>query len=180
MDDLYPVFATAAVILVYFLFKAVNGSFDPFAPMWLFFVGYIHVYVVQALTYHEWAVGVRGKELVWAANLPALWALVWFLSFTICRSAGCWPRALPAAARDWSPRLVATISPPLLSGAFSARACWSARQSNEPTSNEVSLVAAFPFVMMVAAVLLDRHRPDAHSSRPHSCRRAFWYRCAMS
>ena len=166
MDDLYPVFATAAVIVVYFLFKAVNGSFDPFAPTWLFFVGYMHVYVVQALSYHEWAVGVRGKELVWAANMRALWALVWFLIVYHLPIGRLLAAALPAAPRNWSPRLVATISPPLVIWGLFCAGMLVRAASNEPTTNEVSLVAAFPFVMMVAAVLLIVTGRTIHSPQP--------------
>ena len=64
MEELYPVYGTAAVVVLYFLFQVVSGRFDPFAPTWLFFVGYLHVYVIQALTYHDWAIGVRGKHIV--------------------------------------------------------------------------------------------------------------------
>ena len=59
--------------------QVVTRRFDPFAPIWLFLVGYFQVYVVQAISYHEWAVNVRGEELVALGELRALWALVWFL-----------------------------------------------------------------------------------------------------
>jgi hypothetical protein len=166
MDDLYPVFATAAVILFYFLYKAVGGGFDPFAPTWLFFVGYLHVYVIQALTYHEWAVGARGKELVWAANMRALWALVWFLFVYHLPIGRTLAAALPAPPRNWSSTLVATISPPLVIWGLFCAGMLVRAAANEPTTNEVSLVAAFPFVMMVAAVLLIVTGRTIHSPRP--------------
>ena len=37
-------------------------KFDPFAPVWLFLVGYVQVYIIQAVSYHEWALRVRGKN----------------------------------------------------------------------------------------------------------------------
>ena len=79
MDELYSVYATGGVILLYFLAQVATRKFDPFAPVWLFLVGFVQVYVIQALSYHEWAIGVRGKELVAAANFRAFWALLWFL-----------------------------------------------------------------------------------------------------
>ena len=75
MDDLYPVFATAAVILVYFLFKAVNGSSDPFAAD-VAFLRRLYSCLCRASTdLSRVAVGVRGKELVWAANMRACGSL---------------------------------------------------------------------------------------------------------
>ena len=160
MDDLYPVFATAAVIVVYFLFKAVSGGFDPFAPTWLFFVGYMHVYVIQALTYHEWAVGVRGKELVWAANMRALWALVWFLFVYHLPIGRLLAAALPAAPRNWSPRLVATISPPLvLWGLFCAGMLVRAASSETTTQRGIAR-RCLPVRDDGGGGALDRHRPD--------------------
>ena len=80
MDDQYFVFATAGIILVYFLVNVVVRKFDPFAPVWLFLVGYVQVYIIQAVSYHEWALRIRGKDLVTAANFRALWAIIWFLT----------------------------------------------------------------------------------------------------
>src|SRR5205085_1797116 len=80
MDELFFVFAIAGVITAYFLAQVAARRFDPFAPVWLFLVGYVQVYVIQALSYHDWAVDVRGKELVTAANFRAFWAVGWFLA----------------------------------------------------------------------------------------------------
>jgi hypothetical protein len=169
MDELYPVYATAGVILLYFLVQVMRGEFDPFAPTWLFFVGYVHVYVVQALTYHDWGVSVRGKELVLAANLRALWALVWFLA-VYHLPIGKWVAGmLPEAPRNWSPKLIATISPPLiLWGLFCAgMMVRSGAEAQETTATaEGSLFRAFPFVMMVAAVLLIVTGRTINSHRP--------------
>ena len=79
MDEISLIYATGAVVAIYFLAHVIAGKFDPFAPIWLFLVGYIHVYFIQALSYHEWAVSVRGNDLVQAANLRALWAIAWML-----------------------------------------------------------------------------------------------------
>ena len=80
MDDQNLVIATTWVMLVYFLLHVFARKFDPFAPVWLFLLGYAQVYIVQAMSYHEWAVGVRGPELVTAASFRTLWGFVWFLS----------------------------------------------------------------------------------------------------
>jgi hypothetical protein len=166
MEELYPVYGTAAVVVLYFLFQVVSGRFDPFAPTWLFFVGYVHVYVIQALTYHDWAIGARGKELVGAANLRALWALIWFLAVYHLPIGRLIAGRLPAPPRSLSPKLVATMSPPLvLWGLFCAGMM--ARSGNAETiSPEASLFSAFPFVMMVAAVLLIVTGRTIHSPHP--------------
>ena len=41
MDELGFVYGTAGVILAYFLVQVATRRFDPFAPVWLFLVGYI-------------------------------------------------------------------------------------------------------------------------------------------
>ena len=52
-------------------------TFDPFAPHWLFLVGYLHVYVIQAISYHDYALRARGVDLVTSGQWPgALGALV--------------------------------------------------------------------------------------------------------
>ena len=79
MEEIYYIYATAGLIVLYFLHQVVTRKFDPFAPVWLFLVGYLQVYVLQALSFHDWAVEVRGKELVTAANFRSFWALLWFL-----------------------------------------------------------------------------------------------------
>ena len=114
MEDLYYVYATAGVIVLYFLAQVVTRRFDPFAPTWLFLVGYIQVYVIQAISYHDWAVGVRGKELVAAANWRAFWSLVWFLAVYHLGLGRRIVRVLPRPPRSWSPLFVASLSPPLI------------------------------------------------------------------
>ena len=100
MDEQSLVLATAGVILVYFLAQVARRAFDPFAPVWLFLVGYAQVYVIQALSYHEWALEVRGKDLVAAANFRALWATRLVPGRLPSRgSAADRPCTTPAAAR---------------------------------------------------------------------------------
>jgi hypothetical protein len=156
MDDVFLVYTTAAVIMLYLFTQVARGKFDPFAPIWLFFVGYVHIYIIQALSYHEWAVGVRGKELVWAANFRALWALLWCLAVYHLPAGRLIAGILPAPPRNWSPRVVAAVSPPLIIwGLFCAGIMIrSGSQEEEVISAGESLVRSFPFVMLVAAILL--------------------------
>ena len=114
MDEQYFVFAAAGIILVYFLVNVIVRKFDPFAPVWLFLVGYVQVYIIQAVSYHEWALRVRGQELVAAAHFRALWALLWFLTVY---HLGISPRlasVLPRPPRGWSTALIAGVSPFLI------------------------------------------------------------------
>jgi hypothetical protein len=156
MDDQYFVFATAGVISIYFLTQVMTGKFDPFAPVWLFLVGYAQVYVIQALSYHGWAIDVRGRDLVASASFRALWAMVWFLTVY---QLGIGPRiaiALPHPPRGWSPTLVAGLSPPLIVwGLFCAGVMIKGGlAAQESASAEESLFRSFPFVMIVAAIML--------------------------
>jgi hypothetical protein len=156
MEDQHYIYATAAVMLLYFLHQVVTRGFDPFAPVWLFLVGYLQIYVLQALNFHEWAVEVRGRELVAAANFRSFWALAWFLlvyQLAPTRKAA-W--LLPSPPLNWSPRLAGLISPPLIIwGLFCANMFISGDAPTvESYSSEESLVRSFPFVMLVAAVML--------------------------
>jgi hypothetical protein len=168
MADVYYVYATAGVIILYFLIEVARGAFDPFAPVWLFLVGYIHLYVVQALSYHEWAVGVRGSELVAAANFRAFWALLWFLAVYHVGAGRLVARTLPRPPRAWSATTVAAICPPLIIwGLVCAGISIQGNVDGDASSTaEVSLLMAFPFVMMVAAVLLIVTGRTANSPRP--------------
>ena len=156
MDELLPVFAISGIILLYFLIEVLKRRFDPFAPIWLFLVGWVQIYVIQALAYHDWAMDVRGKDLVTAANVRALWALVWFLMVYHLGIGGRIAPALPQPPRGWSPTLVAVICPFLIIwGLYCAGAVIrSGAQESEVMSPEQSLFRSFPFVMMVAAILL--------------------------
>jgi len=157
MEDLYYVYATAGIVLLYLLVQLGTRRFDPFAPVWLFLVGFVHVYIIQALSYHEWAVDVRGKDLVAAANFRAFWALLWFLFVYHLRIGRSIAPALPSPPANWSPMIVGLISPPLIVwGLFCAGVLlFGGTQVDETTiSGEEVLFRSFPFVMMVAAVML--------------------------
>ena len=80
----------------------------------MFLVGYVQVYVVQAITLREWAVGVRGLDVVSAANFRALWALVWFLVGVLLAGwAGRSPRACRGRRRRGRRSVVAVLGPVL-------------------------------------------------------------------
>jgi hypothetical protein len=104
MDELYYVMMTGTVIGVYFLAHVIGRKFDPFAPVWLFLVGYAQPYIIQAVSYHEWAIGARGKELVAATNFRALWALMWFLAVYQMGIGGSSRRSYPGHRGDGPPR----------------------------------------------------------------------------
>ena len=72
MSDQACVYATAALAAGLFVFQVLSKRFDPFAPVWMFLVGYLQVYVIQATTLREWALGVRGSDVVTAANFRAM------------------------------------------------------------------------------------------------------------
>jgi hypothetical protein len=169
MDDLYFVYATAGLILLYFLVHVARGSFDPFAPVWLFLVGFLQVYVLQATTYHEWAVLLRGKDLVAAANFRAFWALVWFLIVYQLGIGRMLSSVLPSPPQNWSPAVISAMSPPLiLWGLFCAgMVLRSGAESQETVSAEGTLLLSFPFVMMVAGVMLIVTGRSLTNPRPH-------------
>jgi hypothetical protein len=156
MDELIYAYATGGLILLFFIVQVARRRFDPFAPVWLFLVGYGQVYVVQAISYHDWAIGVRGKDLVAAANLRSFWAIAWFLLVYMIGIGRKAAAVLPAPPKSWPPMAVALISPPLIllglycSGLFISGGI----QSTEDMSSEELLLLSFPFVMIVAAVML--------------------------
>jgi hypothetical protein len=168
MEELYLVVATGGVIALYFLAQVISRRFDPFAPVWLFLIGYIHIYIIQAVSYHDWAVEVRGKELVWAANFRSLWALLWFL---LCYSIGIGRKLagrLPEPPRSWSPAAIGFISPPLVVWGLlcAGLAIFGAAEIDYAASSGVeTLLLSFPFLMMVGAVLLIVTGRTMHSPR---------------
>jgi hypothetical protein len=169
MEDLYFVYATGGVILLYLVAHVASRRFDPFAPVWLFLVGYGHVYVIQALSYHGWAIEVRGKELVAAASFRAFWALLWFLAVYQLGLGRMAARLLPKPPSNWSPVPVAVLAPPLiLWGLFCAGTLPGANGEVDLTtiSGEEVLFRSFPFVMMVAAVMLIVTGRRINSPRP--------------
>jgi hypothetical protein len=156
MNDQLSVYLTAGIIITYFLTSVLIRKFDPFAPIWLFLVGYLQVYVIQALSYRDWALAVRGDELVTAANSRALWALVWFLAVYHLGVSRWLATQLPSPPQHWSGLLVTGVSPVLiLWGLYCAGVVIShGLQGLDNLSPEESLLRSFPFVMMVAAILL--------------------------
>ncbi len=156
MEELLPVYATTATIVLYFLTHVATRKFDPFAPVWLFLVGFVQIYVIQAFSYHGWAVGVRGKDLVAAANLRAFWALLWFLTVYHFGPGRLAAPLLPRPPRGWPVKFIALLSPILIVWGLVCAGILlrGGTGSDAMISPEESLFRSFPFVMMVAAVLL--------------------------
>ncbi len=165
MDPLY-IYLTAAVMVLTGLAAVVRRRFDPFAPIWLFLVGYAQVYVVQALTYREWALNDRGADLVAAANFRALWALIWFVAVYHLAGLGRWvARKLPVPPRQWSLPTIAVVSPILLVwGLYCAGLA--VRTNDHELSDTESLIQSFPVVMLVAGVLILVSGRNDQRSRP--------------
>jgi hypothetical protein len=168
MEEIYYIYATAGLVVLYFLHQVLARKFDPFAPVWLFLVGYLQMYVLQALSFHDWAVEARGKDLVSAANFRSLWALLWFLLVYQLSPARIAARVLPMPPVRWSPLLPVVICPPLIVwGLFCANMFVA---GNAPTiesfSSEEALFRSFPFMMLVAAVMLVITGLTMRPSRP--------------
>jgi hypothetical protein len=169
MEDLFWVYGTAGLILAFFTACVLSRKLDPFAPVWLFLVGYTQLYVIQAFSYHEWAVEARGKDLVTAANFRAFWALAWFLMIYQLPLGQFFAQHLPRPPSGWSSGLVTALGPPLVVwGLFCAGILivGSGTIDERSLSPEQSLFMSFPFVMMVTAVLLIVTGRTAHLSRP--------------
>ncbi len=154
MDELTPIYATGALILGYFAVAVARRRFDPFDPVWLFLVGYTQLYVIQPISYHDWAVGVRGPEVVWTANLRVLWALVWFFLVYHWGPGRAVARVLPSPPAGWSRGLAAAIAPPLVLWGLVCAGLVLRSGEDETVSAEGTLFRSFPFVMLVAAILL--------------------------
>jgi hypothetical protein len=144
------------VVGVYFIVSVLRRKFDPFAPVWLFLVGYSQLYIVQALSYHEWAVMARSQPVVVTANFRALWAIVCFLIVYHLPFGPVIARIMPKPPFGWSPKLVAVVSPLLIVwGLYCAGVLIKGGNQNDgDVSAEEFLLRSFPFVMLVAAILL--------------------------
>jgi hypothetical protein len=166
MDEATYAYITAGVIVAYFAAHVVARRFDPFAPTWLFFVGYTQIYVIQAIRYHDWGVSVRGRDLVAAADWRALWALLWFLLvYHLCPGRTI-SRILPRPPRNWSSGLVAVVSPFLvLWGLFCAAVVIRFRDATA-VDGQPSFFSNFPFVMLVAGILLIVTGRTIRAARP--------------
>jgi hypothetical protein len=149
--DQLPTFATAALIGLVLLGSMLSRRFDPFAPLWLFLAGFAQVYVVQAISYRDYALRARGAELVTAANTRALWALVWFLFVYHCGIGKALARRLPRVASCWSPGLVVAVSPPLIAWGL---ICAGVALRSVEVAQEENIFRAFPVVMLVSGVML--------------------------
>ncbi|MBV8554133.1 MAG: hypothetical protein JO116_01125 [Planctomycetaceae bacterium] len=166
--ELNYVFGTAAIMLGVFTIQVVTRRFDPFAPIWLFLVGYLQVYVVQAISYHDWAVNVRGEELVGLANQRALWSLVLFVFVYYSGLGRLFAPLLPRPPARWSTSTINLISPAFIIWGLvcSGVLLRSEDSSAADLSPEAALLRSFPFLMLVAANLLIVTGASAGSNRP--------------
>ena len=155
MSELNFVYGTAALMVAAFAFQVATRKFDPFAPIWLFFVGYAQVYVIQALSYHDWAIRIRGVELVTAANFRACWALAWMMVVYYFGPGKMLAKVMPRPPEKWSLGPVNLLSPLLIVwGLFCAGMISRGGDGDAPASPEASLALSFPLVMLVAGILL--------------------------
>ena len=167
MDDLPFAYGTAAVIVGYFFAQVVSRRFDPFAPIWLFLVGYVQVYVIQAISYHAWAVSVEGPRPGRGGRLAGVLG-----ARLVPRRLPPVPRAWPRRRR-WPVRLGPGRPPwwPWSPRRWPCGDCYCSgvvirTQPDEVTSAEMVLFRSFPFVMMVAAILLIVTGRNIHAHRP--------------
>lgn len=166
MTDQYLVYATAAVILGLVGTQVWRKSFDPFAPIWMFLVGYGHIYVLQAIGTRDYAVRVRGLDLVTQGNARALWALLWFLAVYHWGPARMLARRMPAAPTRWSAPVVVAMCPVMIAwGLFGTIHLLRGSYGLDDTG-EVNLLRQFPIMLLIAGILLivtaragDRPRP---------------------
>lgn len=158
-DELY-IMGTAALIVGSIVIGMLRKSFDPFAPVWMFLAGYFQIYVVQATSNREWAIDARGADVVSQANLRALWALAWFLLVYHCGLGKLVAARLPRPPERWSLPLIGVTTPLLLVWGFACSVL--VYMGRTDVSAEETLLFAFPFFMIIAAVLMivtSRHLP---------------------
>ncbi len=157
MNELTPVYALATMIGALIAFQVLTRRFDPFAPIWLFLVGIVHVYVIQALSYHEWAVRVRGTELVGEANFRALWAIAWALAVYFLWPGRAAAKVLPRPPTRWGAATVQVVTPLLLVWGLACTVIvawfWGGADGTGPSA-EAALLLQFPMIMVVAGVIL--------------------------
>lgn len=167
MDEYAWVFTTVLLIVGTFLAQVARKKFDPFAPLWLFFVGYGQMYVVQALSYHDWAIQVRGVERVTEANFRAAWALAWLICTYFWGPGKLLARVLPSPPTRWSTLPVKLLCPLLIVwGLVCAGILRRGDAQSGPASAEAALFLSFPSVMLVAGVLLIITGRQASRPRP--------------
>jgi hypothetical protein len=159
MTDQLCVYGTIGLMGSTFACHALRRRLDPFAPLWLFMVGFAQIYVVQAISYREWALRVRGIDLVTAANFRALWALACFLLLYHLPVGRLLARLLPGPPQSWSAGTVGALSPVLIAwglicaGILLRGGAISDTEREGMTDGEV-LFRSFPAVMLVGAILL--------------------------
>ena len=156
MNELTYVYATAAVIAGYLVLEVARKRFDPFAPVWLFLVGYIQVYIIQALSYHDYALRVRGVDVTTTLNFRALWAICWFFLVYQLPIGKLFAAKLPKAPRAWSTGLIWSMTPVLVIWGLAAAFLVSHDISKEgvEVSAEAFIFLQFPIMTLVAAILL--------------------------
>lgn len=154
MDDLFFVYALVALIGGLAAFQVGTRRFDPFAPPWLFLVGIMQEYVVQAISYHEWAERVRGSELVAAASWRSFWAIAWMLTVYYFGPGRWLAKFLPRPPLSWSPGVINLFCPVLfvwglMCGLLIARGFG----GDDGISAEAVLFIQFPLMMLVAGIV---------------------------
>ena len=161
MNELTYVYATAAVIVGVFAFQVLTRRFDPFAPIWLFLVGYAQVYVDPgdlATTTGRWASGASSWSPRRTSGRSGRWPGSWW-SITSARAGrsrgSC--RRRPGRGRSAPSQLLSPVLIVwgLLCAGHRAPGLDDDRAS---TSAEAALLLSFPFVMLVAGRPPDRHR----------------------
>ncbi len=154
MSDQMWVLAILGLMFGVFAWQVVSKRFDPFAPVWMFMVGYVQIYVIQAITLRDWAIGVRGLDLVTAANFRAFWALAWYLIVFYTGLGRPISYCFPRPPQAWSSSIIMFMGPVLsVFGLFCATMVmnWGTDITYSP---EAALLMSFPFVTMVGAILM--------------------------
>lgn len=167
MNELTPTYALAALIAGLAAIQVVTRKFDPFAPIWLFLIGIAQIYVVQAISYHDWALRVRGAEVVGQANYRAFWAVAWTLAVYLFGPGRLLARCLPRPPRRWSVAAVNSACPLLFAwGLGCALMVVRGSEALGGLSAEQNLLISFPSVMLVSGILLIVTGRQAARPRP--------------
>lgn len=156
MSETTPVYLSAFVILglifsVVFVFRS---RFDPFAPVWMFIVGFFQIYVVQALNYHEWAVSVHGEDLVESANWRSFWALILFLAVYQFGPGKWLSGKAPRSPVHWSMPLLSSVVPVMLTWGFFCSIVMIIQGTDEEVSKGGHLLRQFYFMMLASGIIL--------------------------
>ncbi|MDB5351174.1 MAG: hypothetical protein JWN86_2421 [Planctomycetota bacterium] len=149
--DVFWVGLTATLIVGLILSQVFRRTFDPFAPIWLFLAGYAQIYVVQAISYRDYAFRVRGEVVTTAANFRSFWALVVFFAVYHSGVAKKIASKLPAAPSQWPTAMVVGLSPLLV---FWGLVCSVLSLRLGTIGGEESILVQFPMLMLVGGVIL--------------------------